>query len=281
MFTIDNGLTSRRTLHWSYPLRRVAHLLVGCALSSSAEIVPAAQDSPSKVSDAVERVKQGNVGTGFVDASSYIETIANAAAVQAIPSLKEWFSRSQDEEMRAELASALVRLRDPDNTYWDFLLQLAKPTLESDAPFPLGGTKEDHGVSQDFDTWAKAHKLSVEEATTTVLQLPTKLVPLAKTGDPRGIPLLRKALQSPNVLIQTVGAAGLAKAQDKGAVPLIIQACKKAPTDFAAHSLADVLTYFDGPQAESEFHHYFPDVDIHEAKQFRGSDPWRNPSQTQ
>jgi hypothetical protein len=225
-------------------------------------------------------VKQGNVGTGIVDASSYVEIIANAGAVQAIPSLKEWFGRSQDEEMKAELASALVRLRDPDNTYWDFLLQLAKPALESDAPSPLGGSKENRGVPPQFDAWAKAHKLSVEEAAAAVLELPVKLVPLAKTGDPRAIPLLRKALQSPNILIQTAAATGLAKAQDKGAVPLIIEACKKAPTDFA-HFLADSLIYFDDPQAQSEFHHYFPDVDIHAAKQFRGSDPWSRPSQTQ
>jgi len=217
MLTVENGSSSKRTLRWRCTLRRVAHLLVGCTLLSSADIVLAAQDSPSKVSDAVERVRQGNVGTGIVDASSYVDIIANAAAVQAIPSLKEWFGRSQDEEMKAELASALVRLRDPDNGYWDFLVRLAKPALGSDAPFPFDGSKEIHGVSPEFDAWAKA------------------------------------------------------KAQDKGAVPLIIEACKKAPTDCAA--LADALIYFDAPRAESEFHHYFPDVDIHEAKQFRGSDP--------
>lgn len=279
MLTISSGSSSKGNLRLRCSLRRVAHLLVGCALFSSAEF--AAQDSPSKVSDAVERVKHGNVGTGIVDASSYVEIIADAGAVQAIPSLKEWFSRSQDEEMKAELASALVRLRDPDNTYWDFLLQLAKPALESDAPSPFGDSKENHGVPPEFEAWAKAHKLSVEEAVAAVLQLPIKLVPLAKTGDPRGIPLLRKALQSPNILIQTAGAAGLAKAQDKGAVSLVVEACKKAPTDLAAHFLADTLIYFDDPQAQSEFHHYFPDVDIHGAKQFRGSDPWRRPSQIQ
>jgi hypothetical protein len=280
MLTVENGSSSKRTLRWRCTLRRVALLLVGCTLLSSARIVLAAQDSPSKVSDAVKRVKQGNVGTGIVDASSYVDIIANAAAVQAIPSLKEWFGRSQDEEMKAELASALVRLRDPDNSYWDFLLRLAKPALESDAPFPLDGSKENHGVSREFNAWAKTHKLSVEEAKAAALQLPAKLVPLAKTGDPRGIPLLRKALQSPNIMIQILSANGLAKAQDKGAVPLIIEACRKAPTDVAA-AIADALSYFDDPQAESEFHHYFPDEDVHEVKQFRGSDPWRSPSQNQ
>jgi HEAT repeat protein len=261
-------------------LRQVAHLLLVCALFSSAEFGQAAQDSPSKVTDAVERVKQGNVGSGIVDASSYIEIIVSAGAVQAIPSLKEWFARSQDEEMKAALASALVRLRDPDNTYWDFLLQLAKPALESDAPSPFVGSKETAGVSPEFEAWAKANKLSIEEAAAAVLQLPQKLVPLAKTGDPRGIPLLRKALQSPNLLIQTTGAVGLAKAQDKGAVPLIIEACKKAPPNMASF-IADSLIYFDDPQARSEFHRYFPDVDIDQAKQFRGSDPWRRPSHLQ
>lgn len=281
MLNIASRSSSKGNLRLRRSLRRVAHLLVGCALFSSAEFAQAAQESPGKVSDAVERVKQGNVGSGIVDASSYIEIVAYGGAVQAIPSLKEWFARSQDEEMKAELAFALVSLRDPDNRYWDFLLNLAKPASESDAPFPSGNSKEKPGLSPEFVAWAKAHQLSADEAATAVYELPLKLVPLAKTGDPRGIPLLRKALQSPNLMIQGVGANGLAKAQDKGAVALIIEACKKAPTDFAAHALADSLIYFDDSQAESEFHHYFPDVDIHKAKEFRGSNPWRRPSQTQ
>ncbi len=142
MLNIKSRSSSERNISMRCSLRRAAHLFVGCALFSSATFVTAAQDSPEKVADAVERVKQRNVGTGIVDASSYVEIIVYGRAVQAIPSLKEWFDRSQDEEMKAELASALVRLRDPDNTYWDFLINRANPAVESDAPSPLGVRKK-------------------------------------------------------------------------------------------------------------------------------------------
>ena len=46
-------------------------------------------------------------------------------------------------------------------------------------------------------------------------------------GDPRGIPLLREALKSPNSEIVTNGVAGLARAHDWDSIPLIVEACKR------------------------------------------------------
>jgi HEAT repeat protein len=73
---------------------------------------------------------------------------------------------------------------------------------------------------------------------------------LGKTGDRRAIPLLRQALSSPDFMIQTFAADGLAKLKNKASIPLIIQACRQAPAD-AAMVIARSLLDFDDPQAQS------------------------------
>src|SRR5260370_39289585 len=67
---------------------------------------------------------------------------------------------------------------------------------------------------------------------------------LALTGDPRAVPLLRRALWSPNYMIEIMGAMGLAKIQDKESIPWIIEACRRAPAEAAA-VIAESLIYFD------------------------------------
>lgn len=93
--------------------------------------------------------------------------------------------------------------------------------------------------------------------------LPLALSALARTGDPRGVPLLRKALTSPNLFIASVAAAGLAQANDLSSVPVIIDACKRLPPKMAG-LLADSLLFFDDPQAQSTFASYFPTINISE-----------------
>jgi hypothetical protein len=153
---------------------------------------------------------------------------------------------------------------------------LATPAVESDAPYPLDelAGKQKDITSLEFKAWANTHDLSVEAAIkVAMLDLPSSLAPLAKTGDPRGVPLLRKALMSPNLLIASLAAAGLAQAQDKASIPMIIDACKRAPSSRAPF-FADSLLFFDDPQAQSTFAFYFSDINIQEAMKFRGYRPF-------
>ena len=100
-------------------------------------------------------------------------------------------------------------------------------------------------------------------------ELAQDLAPLAKTGDPRGVPLLRKALGSPIFSVSSLAAGGLAQANDVSSVPLIVEACKRLPPEWA-HFFADSLLFFDDPLAQSTFHSYFPEVNVTEARAFRG-----------
>jgi hypothetical protein len=51
-------------------------------------------------------------------------------------------------------------------------------------------------------------------------------------------------------MIENAAAQGLAELQDKDSVPLIIEACKRAPAE-AASVIAGSLVYFDDPDAQS------------------------------
>lgn len=205
--------------------------------------------------DAIAKVKSGEF------ALVHVEMIAEAGAVQAIPILKEQFARSQDSFVKAKIASAVVRLGDKDDTYWDFLAKQATTAVESDAPDFLNfdpKAKTSAGPSPEFIAWASAHKVSPNEAgEDSMYWLPGKVMILASTGDRRAIPLLRQGLLSPNHQIEAAGAMGLAEIQDKDSIPLIVEACKRASPATAA-LIAEWLVYFDEVEAKSAVDTYIP-----------------------
>lgn len=71
------------------------------------------------------------------------------------------------------------------------------------------------------------------------------------------------------ISVSSLAAAGLAQANDTASIPLIIDACKRLPPQYAGF-LADTLLYFDDPQAQSTYHLYFPGANISEVRAFRG-----------
>jgi hypothetical protein len=212
----------------------------------------------TNVSDAINKVKSGNF------ALVHIELIAKAHAVEAIPTLEEQFARSQDARTKAKIASALVRLGTKDDIYWDFLVEQATLAVESPAPSLVDsqGKIVREQLSPEFLAWAKAHNVPPDP----VYGLPGNVVLLGETEDPRGIPLLRRGLLSPNSFIEVAAAKGLAQIQDTNSIPLIIEACQRSPE--AALALAEALVYFDDSRAQSAVDTYMP-KDL--AKVFRES----------
>lgn len=212
--------------------RQAFRLVLWCLLPSFAATAQVAQNTPDKVGDAIAQLRSGTFSLATV------EQIAEAHAVQAIPALKAQFTLSQDASSKAKIADALVRLGDKDDTYWNYLIEQASEAIHSTIPLPT--VFDSHGtvirgqVSQEFVAWTKAHNVSPEiAAQDAVFGLPGKVAMLGETGDRRGIPLLREALQSPNFLIAAMAAKGLALIQDKDSIPLIIDVCRIAPFDEA------------------------------------------------
>jgi hypothetical protein len=252
-------------IHLHGSTRRIVRLsLIGALLGSTAN-GQETQSQPERlayaadranVPDAIAKVKSGEF------AAVHVDMIATAGAVEAIPILKQRFVRVEDDPLlKAKIAAALVRLGDKDDTYWDFLVKFAIPALQSDAPdfmsYDSRG-KAVPGPSPEFVAWADAHNLPhaglLEES---VYMLPAGVGFLGWSRDARAIPLLRRALLSPNHMIEIMAAKGLAEIGDKDSIPFIIEACKNAPREAAA-VIAESLVYFDDNSAQSAVDQYIP-----------------------
>ena len=150
----------------------------------------------NSIADCLKHVRQHDLGQGIVDEESFVEPLARAKIVQAAPDIEALFAQSKDDEERAELASVLVRLSVKDDLYWNTLVSYAQPALDNDFPDSYDMATADDPKPQftpAFLTKAKEHGMSTEQAFQYVyFFLPNDLTYLAKSGDPRGIPLLRK-----------------------------------------------------------------------------------------
>lgn len=250
----------------SYPLEPW-HIVVGylcCTLLASfayAQVNQSGDDLARRSQIVIDNLKSGAYGPVTPP-----QVAAASQPGQLIPFLETRFAQIPDSDRKIDIAVALVRLGDKDDTYWNLIADLATPALKSEAPSPR---------SPEYRAWAKAHNVtpgSAEEQ--TLYNIWQKIIPLAFCGDPRSIPLLRKALQSPNTDTQAEAAEGLARDHDESSIPLIIAALNQAsPTQ--ARALAGSLKYFDNdPQAKAVVAKYFPVSDPLEAlkRDTKGSD---------
>ena len=80
---------------------------------------------------------------------------------------------------------------------------------------------------------------------------------LAWSADPRAIPFFRKGLLSSNYMVEILAALGSAEIGDKDSIPLIMDACSRAPAEAAA-TIAQSLIYFDSAEAQSAVNKYIP-----------------------
>jgi hypothetical protein len=243
---------------------RAGHVLLWCVFIAGGVYSQEKPNQPEKlaygvdkanVPDAIARVKSGKFSGVHVD------LIARANAVEAIPILKEQFNRVDDQLNKAKIAAALLRMGDKDNIYWNFLVEFANPALQSDTPDYNGYDQQGKGVpgpSPEFQAWAKAHNVSVEsELDDSVRMASTGVIFLGWSRDLKAIPILRKALLSPNHMIEIFAAMGLAEIGDKESIPFIIEACKLAPAEAAA-AMAESLAYFDDITAQSALDLFVP-----------------------
>jgi hypothetical protein len=237
-------------------LRKALCLALGIALLPCAAFGQVMQNQSDDLKTSIARVQAGSFS------NSDLETVARAGAARvALPALEQQFARATDVDGQGIVANALVRLGDKDNTYWNFLLQQATLAVDSDLPDPFHdsqGNATGRQLSPEFKAWAQAHNVDASIAIQSALyDLPGKVLLVGETGDPRGIPLLRRALQSHNYQIVAWAAKGLALIQDKESIPLIIAAVQGVPPDYTS-LVAESLVYFDDAQAQSAVDTYIP-----------------------
>ena len=256
--------------HQSWEKRRrrlipypAAMFLVCCFFSDIAATQTAPLDR-ERLDAALHRLEQGQIFA--VDAYQF----AKSGAVQAIPGLEKQFGLTGDAVLKDAGASALVRLGDRKDIYWDYLVGRAKSAIEAIVPFPLSFDASGHilkeQLSPKFVAWAQAHHVAPgDESANQIYVVPGPVLMLGNTGDPRGIQLLRRALSSPNYFIQRSGARGLAILGDKASIPLVIEACRKAPADMA-ESIALTLVVFDDQEATAAVEKFVSDpkrIELH------------------
>lgn len=217
--------------------------------------LPAATDS-TNTQAAIQRVKTGQFL--LVD----INAIAQTGAVEAIPVLKEQFAKSEDISTKRSIASALVRLGAKDDIYWNYLINQATLAIDSDAPFYLRFDEKGKMLPgeppRQLVEWVAAHHSDMQVTIENEMYVyPAAIADLGITGDLRAAPLLRRALLSTNFVVQTEAARGLVTLGDSESIPLIIEACKRAPADTAA-AIASPLVYFDDVTAQRAVDLYVP-----------------------
>ena len=227
-----------------------------------------ANKTPTELDTALARVMSG-------DASNPrdVVLIAKAQALSAVPVLEEQFRSSTNVGTKMSIAAGLVKLHDTDDTYWNYLLEQA--TLAVDSDIPDAGYSESAGkmtaLAPELQIWAEAHNVSVNTAGIyATYEFPIKVAQLATTGDPRGLPLLRRALRSRDYLIVMQAAKGLAHAHDQASVQLIIAAVRRAPRGYDA-GIAGALIYFDDPEARSTVEAYVPKAQAAIQREMRNS----------
>jgi hypothetical protein len=230
---------------------------------------PPAQSSAT----AIDRVKAGDYSV------LPLEAIAKEHVTGAIPALEEQFLKTNDPVMKGHFASVLVRLGDGNEVYWDYIVNFATKGVESDIPdinhYDQNG-KPFTDPSPAFLAWAANHGLTVAQAQQESIQDLFAVKTLAITGDPRGVPLLREGLLSPNPLIEVDAARGLANVKDTESVPLIIAACERSPRADLRAAIAKQLVYFDDPDSQRAVAKYVPEktADAERAYRASGGSPW-------
>jgi hypothetical protein len=206
-----------------------------------------------QITNAINEVKGGNY--------AYVQQITREAGqARAMPILEELFAHGANAETKPWIASELVKIGDKDNSYWNYVVDLATDELENGPPdfmsFDQDG-KELPGASPEFLKWAKAHHIAPESFSFEVV-MPVRFGMLIVTKDPRAIPLLRRGLLSPNHLLEASAAGGLAALKDRDSIPLIVEACKRAPKGFR-FAIATNLLEFRDQEAQVAAEPYLPE----------------------
>ena len=165
--------------------------------------------------------------------------------------LKDMFQRASGNILKQKLIAVdLVRYREPSGEYDEFLEPYAVETIEAGVPYPLRVNAEGLYVrgelSDDFLRWCEANDIQKEVAAGRAMyEHPRYVRNLAETGDPRAYFVLIQALQSPNPRVMWNAGRGLAFIGDPRAIPLIIAAAEKEPTEPRRMVAASLLLFND------------------------------------
>jgi hypothetical protein len=176
---------------------------------------------------------------------------------RVIAALRVAFETREEKRSRQDLAITLIRLGDKDDKYYRYLEAFAKEAVDSDAPdvFVYGAD----GVplkpvqwSPEFYAWSARHNMTIDAAVKQALQtFPSDIGLFAEAAmDPRGTELLRRGLQSHNLLVVSTCALILAGINDTASIPLVLQRINTEEHYPTAELFVDSIAKFNGGEVE-------------------------------
>lgn len=213
----------------------------------------------SRIKERVQRFKSKGLDDLIADLRKspdrpgVIHRLRTLGDKKAIPALKEAFEAAKVETARKAAAAALVSLGAKEGQYWEFLAKPASEAVESDMPMPIfldsDGKPVKGKMSPEFLEWAKAHNQDPRVLAGKALYgFPSDILFLGLANDKRAVPIFRKGLDSPNYMVASRSAQGLAGLGEAGAVEAILGACNSHPKA-AAGIIAESLAFFEDKPA--------------------------------
>jgi hypothetical protein len=175
---------------------------------------------------------------------------------ERISEYKQVFEKTQDKREKQRSAVLLLRFGEKDEKYFNYLAEHAKNSLKNDKPFPFKFGEDGKMIkgeyTEEFLSWAEQHGIAPDVAAPKAFYDDIiDIFRLADSYDPRGYDILIEALNSPNYMIATQAAKGLAGIGDKRAIEHIRAAAVKAPNDAKSLFIIDALIYFDDIEAQN------------------------------
>jgi len=180
--------------------------------------------------------------------------------------IQKLFHSLDDGFGKMSLASQLMELGIRDEKYFRYLAKKAQIAIERDVPFPMKFNEKGKAVrgemSEAFLAWCEKNQVDPGEMTSILIyEDPIPVMLLAKSGDPRALPLLLRGLDSLNLYIVAKAAYGLGLIGDPRAIDHFIQAIDKAPEEVRPE-IVKALGYFDHPKAQAALERFIQDPQL-------------------
>jgi len=181
----------------------------------------------------------------------------------AIPKLEQAYRKSGSADDRLMIASALVSLRADDPTYFNLLKTQAESVFMDAPPFPvLVDEAGELAPNLAYSEWVEQSGVPQADLQRRVMREdPARILALGMAADPRAIPILLKGLESPNPMVAAFAARGLARLQERSAIPHIVRSAESRPR-LAGEPIAQWLYFFEDADATAAANRLIADPEL-------------------
>ncbi len=207
------------------------------------------QPAPNLLDEAISHIKTGHYEEGDVT-----HVMSGGDEAREKPILENLFLELQQNHLlKGLVAATLIRFKDPSDTYYTYLSDVVRIALDSGVPESVSADDIPNASSPStpLAIWARSRNLTVKLAQTQADNLVFDVEAVVASQDTRFIPLLRRAVTSPNLLAAGFAVTGLAALKDNASIDDVVAEMKKADPSKQQY-LAVQLLRFDNDRADSE-----------------------------